>query len=255
PAVVPVAAPLPRAAPVGGDPARPKLLTTPLTQAWRDRLTGLAGSMAVTPVVAGLCTAPWALFTNDEPWSLLGRVFVLATALSWAVLAVARPPRGDSPNTWGRRLHLLLAGLAVGALAFWLDGWAVPRGGTPADSGRDLVVAGWGRVSPATFATLMKFLFYFGLTTAAVRWWKMTDPRRKERFRFFPVAVVGFWAGAFLFLWPWESGGAAAGVAPAVIAAVCVQVAAPWAGPPAVTRPVARVVGAVGRSFRRRQRV
>jgi hypothetical protein len=257
PAVVPAAAPLPRAVPVGTDPARPILLTTPLTQAYRDRLTGLAGSVAAAPVVAALCTAPWALFATSEPWSLLGRVFVLATALSWAVLVVARPPRGEAPTGWGRRLHLLLAGLAVGAVAFWLDGWAVPRGATGADTGRELVVAGWGRVSPETFSTLMRFLFYFGLTTAATRWWKMADPGRKERFRFFPVVVAGFWAGAFLFLWPWESSPAAVGVAPVVIAAVCVQVASPWAGPPArsMARPVARVVGAAGRSVRRRERV
>lgn len=256
PVVAPPGAVRPRAVPVGGDPGRPILLTTPLPQAWRDRLTGLAGAWATAPLVAALCTAPWALFAADEPWSLLGRVFILATAASWAVLAVARPP-GEGYSGWGRRFQLLLAGLGVGALAFWLDGWAVPKGGTGADTGRELVIGGWGRVSPEAFATLMKYLFYFGLSLAAVRWWRMTDPRRKERFRFFPVAVAGFWAGAFLFLWPWESDPAAVGVGPLVIAAVCVQVAGPWAGPPlrVTARPIARAVGAVGRSVRRRDRV
>ena len=54
------------------------------------------------------------------------------------------------------------------------------------------------------------------------------------------VVVAGFWGGSMLFLWPWESASAALGVAPLVIAAVCVQVVSPWASTrsaPVQTRP------------------
>ncbi|MDB5313774.1 MAG: prkC 40 [Gemmataceae bacterium] len=242
--------PPPRGVPVGAPAvipaARSRYAAGPIPQGFRGRLTELAGSFALVPVVAALCTAPWALAGSAEAWSLLGRVFMLSTALSWAVLVVGRPPSPDQKSSWGRRFHLLLVGLGVGGLAFWLDGWALPRGGTPADTSHDLVLGSWGRVSPETFSTAMRYLFYFGLTVAACRWWAMADRARKERFRFLPILGAGLWAGGLLFLWPWEAASPALGVAPVVIAAVCVQVASRWV--PAVAaapvRPIARVVSA-----------
>jgi len=232
--VVPVAVPL---AGVG----QRLLGSGPIPQNYRERLTQLAGSFAVVPVVAALCTAPFALLAAAEPWSLLGRMFLLATALSWGTLVVARPPRPDARSSWGRRSQMVLVGLALGALAFWLDGWAVPRGGTAADTNRDLVVGGWARVGPETLSTATRYLVYFGLTAGAVRWWRLADRRRRERFRFLPVVGAGLWAGGLLFLWPWEFASAALGVAPVVTAAVCVQVSSPWT-PAAAARTIPRGV-------------
>lgn len=244
----------PRAVPVGvaeGAPVRPKYASGPIPLGFRERLTQLARSFAVTPLVAAVCTAPWVLFSSAEPWSTLGRVFLLSTALSWVTLVVARPPRDNSRNTWSRRFQLLLVGLGVGALAFWLDGWVVPRGGTAADTSRDLVIGKWARVSPETFSTAMRYLFYFGLATAASPWWSMTDRRRRERLRLLPIIGAGLWSGVFLFLWPWEAASAALGVAPIVIAAVCVQVASPWV-PPAPGVPRATVIRGAPRRARQR---
>jgi hypothetical protein len=245
----PAPIPRPRAVPVGLAASLPspgaKYASGPIPRGFRERLTQLAGSFVVIPIVAALCTAPWALFGSVESWSLLGRLLLLSTAMSWAVLAVARPPRNGSANTWGRRFHLLLVGLAVGALAFWLDGWVVPRGGTATDTSRDLVVGNWARVQPETFSTMMRYLFYYGLAAAACPWWAMTDRKRRERFRFSRVVVAGFAGSMLLFLWPWESASAALGVAPIVIAAVCVQVASPWSQPVlTAARVVARPVNA-----------
>lgn len=219
----PVAVPVNRAEPE----ERPKFVSGPLPQVWRERLTELCGSFAVAPLIALLCTAPWAVFPSNAAWTVLGRVLLLSTALSWAVLVVARPPRRHDPNTWGRRFHLLLAGMAVGLLAFWLDGWAPGHGGS-LDS----------RFTPDTISTGIRYAFYFGLAAAAMRWWRLTDRQRRERFRLFPLFAAGFWGCAFLFLWPWESAVGGVGVAPLVIAAVAVQVASPWAGQPSpIGRP------------------
>jgi hypothetical protein len=243
PAASPAAAPrppLPVAVPVNrGSEERPKFVSGPLPQAWRERLSELCGSFAVAPVVALLCTVPWAVFPTNAAWTTLGRVFLLATALSWAVLLVARSPRRDDRNTWGRRFHLLLAGLGVGALGFWLDGWAPAHGGS-FDS----------RFTPDSIATGIRYAFYFGLAAAAMRWWKITDRQRRERFRLFPLFAAGFWGCALLFLWPWESAPGGVGVAPLVIAAVAVQVASPWAGP---VSPVGRL-GNLPRAARVRHR-
>jgi hypothetical protein len=243
------ALPLPRAVPVAAHAAapavrangggEPKYASGPIPRAFREKLTDLLGAAALAPAIAALCTAPWALFQSPVEWTLLGRVFLLSTALGWGALLIAMlaPPVRRDTNTWGRRLHMLLAGLAVGALAFWLDGWVVPRGGTAAETSRDIVVGTWARVSPDTFSVAMKYLFYFGVTAAVCRWWTLTDRRRKERFRFLPIISAGFWGAAFLFLWPWESASAALGIAPLVIATVAVQVASPWNPPPPAVKP------------------
>ena len=62
------------------------------------------------------------------------------------------------------------------------------------------------RVSPETFSTGVRYLFYFGLAMAACRWWIATDRKRKERVRVVPGhRGAAFWGTVFLFLWPWES--------------------------------------------------
>ncbi|MFO0802466.1 MAG: serine/threonine-protein kinase [Gemmataceae bacterium] len=237
-----------------GPPPRPATIPVPsryapgpIPQVARPRLTELAGSFAFAPLIAALCTAPWVFFTSNESWSLLGRVFLISTALTWGVLLVGRP-LANPKHTWSRRFHMLLVGLGVGFFAFWLDGWAVPKGGTANDSTKDLVIANYARLSPETFGIAMKYLFFFGLTTAAVRWWAMTDSRRKERFRLWPVVATGIWASVLTFLWPWGDAPAALAFAPLVIAAVCVQVTSPWNPPVAsyASRPVARPVGRKG---------
>ncbi|MFM8271750.1 MAG: protein kinase domain-containing protein [Gemmata sp.] len=238
--------PLPRGRPVAPpgpadvprEAARPVAVPTrpappgPLTSAARDRLTELAAAFAQAPLVAAACTAPWAVFQVSVPWTVLGRVFLLATVLSWAMMVVGRLPRRSESNPWGRRAVQLAVGLCVGALAFWLDGWALPTG-TANASGRDIVLFTSHRVSQDTFATAMKYLVYFGTTAAIFRWWVATDRRRRERVRFAPIIAAAFWGGLLLFLWPWDSTPPMVGVSVLVIATVAAQVASPWAGPPA----------------------
>ena len=229
--------PLPRAKiiPVARPVAKPY---TPGT--FRERLTELAGGFALTPLVAAACTLPWALFQDGASWTLLGRVFVLSTVLTWALLLVGRLPRRDDKNPWSRRAVHLAVGLGVGVLACWLDGWSMPTGTANATT-RDLVFVTGHRVGPDTFTAGIKYLFYFGLATAACRWWVATDRKRKERVRLFPVVAAGFWGTVFMFLWPWgETSPAMVGIATLVIAAVAVQAASPWAVPlpPAPPLPV-----------------
>ena len=241
---IPVAdlAPIPRAIPVAAanGAANPKYASGPITRAFREKLTDFLGAAAIAPVVAALCTAPWAVFQSPIQWALLGRVFLLSTALGWGALLVSRPPTPGEKSSWGRRLNMLFVGLAVGALAFWLDGWAVPGGLSHPETSRDLVIGSWARISPETLSVAMRYLFYFGVTAAACKWWAMTDRRRKERFRFLPVVGAGFWGGVLMFLWPWEVASPALGIAPLVIAAVAAQVASPWTPPPPQARPVYR---------------
>jgi hypothetical protein len=223
PAARPAEPPRPAARPQAVPVAEPKYKSGPLPQAFRERLSDLAGAFPVVPVVAGLCTLPWALFPSAAQWTNLGRVFVLATVISWAALVVARPLK-PGHTTWGRRLQMLFAGMGVGLLAFWLDGRGVVWDGPP-----DLAAGTFPALDgPASATVLVRYLFYFGLTAAACRWWRLTDRLRRERVRMFPVVAAGFWGCCLLFLWPWEAAPGSLGVAPLVVAAVAVQVASPW---------------------------
>lgn len=204
--------------------------SSPGPQTTRERLMDLAAAFALIPVITAACTAPWAVFQSQVPWTLLGRVFLLSTVLAWAVMLIGRLPKRSESNPWGRRAIQLCVGLALGVLAFWLDGWALPSNHANARS-QDLVLITNHRLTPETFSTVVRYLFYFGLTVALCRWWKMTDRRRKERVRFFPLLAAGFWGTVFLFLWPSESAPMLLGVSVLVIASVAAQAASPWAGP------------------------
>jgi hypothetical protein len=207
--------------------------------AFRERLTELASGFALAPVICLACTAPWALLNTSTPWAVLAQVFLLSTALTWALILVGRLRRRPEKNPWARRSLHLAIGMGVGFLAFWLDGWAVPRGTADATS-NDLVFFSGHRIGPETFGTGMRYLFYFGLSVAACRWWIVSDRRRKERVRLFPTIAAAFWAGVFLFLWPFDSTPVIVGIAPLVIAAIAVQAASPWTPPPPPA-PVVRV--------------
>ncbi len=202
----------------------------PRVETFRGRLAELVGGLAVAPVVCAACTAPWALLQSANSWSLLGRIFLLATAATWLVVLLGRFPGRSDRNTWGRRALQLIGGAGLGVLAFWLDGWALPTG-TGTASSRDLVLWTGHRLTPEAFSIGVRYVFYFALAMAAARWWVATDRDRRERVRVFPVAAATFWATVFLFLWPWESSAAVAGVAPLVIAAIAAQVVGPWRVP------------------------
>ena len=233
-AVLPIATPvaLPRAK-VRSTP--PPLSPAPAPQAMRDRITELAGGFVLVPVVTAACTIPWAVFPSSVQWSALARVFLLSTVLAWVVMLIGRLPKRSESNPWGRRALQLGVGLALGVLAFWLEGWALPTGPTNATS-RDIVVFTNHRISPTTFSTAVRYLFYFGLAVALCQWWKITDRKRRERVRFTPLVAVAFWGTVCLFLWPADSAQLWLGVSVLVIAAVAVQAASPWAGPPVRSR-------------------
>lgn len=223
PVAIPVALPRrPRYAP----PPPPPL---PAPQTMRDRLTDLTAGLALAPLVAAVCTAPWAVFQTGAPWTLLGRVFLLSTALAWALVLIGRLGKRKPNNAWARRGVQLAAGLGVGLLAFWLDGWALATGTANATS-RDLVVFNH-RITPAAFSIGLQYLLYFGLAVGIPRWWKATDRKRRSRVRFVPLIAAAFWGSVFLFLWPHESNPVMLGVSVLVIAAVAAQVASPWVGP------------------------
>lgn len=200
-----------------------------------DPAVELLGGLYLAPIVCAACTLPWALLQSDAPWWLLGRIFLTATVFSWGVLVAGLLPARDEAHRLALRVVHFLIGAAVGLFVFWLDGWGLPSDPSTATA-RDLVLWTGHRLTPEALSAGIRYLAYFGLVAAVVRWWQLTDRRRRERIRLAPVIGACAWAAVFLLLWPWESAHVLLGLAPVGIAAVSVQVVAPWTSPPSCGR-------------------
>ncbi len=232
---LPKAAPIPprfRASPIPAAPrsADPMPVARPVpSPTFRDRLTGKLGALLAAPVVAALGLVPYGLLTNPADWTGMMKLFLVSTALTWAVLLGSGQAAFRSPDGWARRLRLGALGLVIGALAFWLDGWTMPRSaGAQAVTSADAYLFGTVTMPADAFSTGIRYLLYFGGVMAAGRWWRSAARDRKERFSLFPLLAAGFWSAALLFLWPWEAGSPAAGIVPLVLATVAVQAVSPW---------------------------
>lgn len=223
PSALPVAQPLPVATPVPGVSQSSK----------RDRLVDLCGSLVRAPLYTVLGIVPYAVVTSTVDVSRLGDLFLLSVALSWAVLIGAAGSDARTSDSWGRRFRLGGLGLLVGALAFWLDGWHLPRPASPMAGSGERYVFGLLQMDTETASAAWHYLLYFGGVLTAGRWWLMAAKDRKDRLGLFPLIAMGFWGGLLIFLWPWVAGTpVAGGIVPLVIAAFAVQLASPWVEPP-----------------------
>jgi hypothetical protein len=200
--------------------------------------------------VAGLFSIVWMALGRSADFTEIGACFFLTVTSSWLVLGAAKlwPIRND--DSWTRRTCMMVLGLFVGILALWLDGrqWSTliarnnpgelqaddeavaDRAGGPSKSSKHPVfrsVLPFRQSIPAAAG----YLSYFGLAFFALRWWRMADPKRPQRFSLFPVLAAGFWAYVLLFLlWPWPQ--APSGVIALVMTSAIVQIVSPWEEPP-----------------------
>ena len=219
-----------QSAPVPAVPKPPLHMARPVQPpTFRDRLTGLLGALLAAPVIAALGLVPYGLLSNPSDWTGLMKLFLVTTALTWAVLLGSGRATSRSSDGWARRVRLGVLGLMIGTLAFWLDGWTMPRSsGDHAATGAEMYLFGTMTMNSDTFSTGVRYMLYFGGVLAAGRWWRSAARDRKERFSLFPLLAAGFWSGALLFLWPWEASSPAAGILPIVFSICAVQAVSPW---------------------------
>jgi hypothetical protein len=211
------------------DPQAPVLTALPAFTI-RDKVGELSGSMALTAVFAGLSTALFAALGRRSEFSEIGSLFFLTVATCWAILIPAKfwtIRRGDS---WARRIFMMLLGAGVGMAALWLDGRIgppVPGGVAVAQAGNVPAVAG---VLPSAdgLPSAAAYLCYFALAFFALRWWKMTDRRRSQRFSFGPLLAAAFWSLVLWLVWhdAWR------GPLVLITSAAIVQLVSPWEAPP-----------------------
>jgi hypothetical protein len=197
----------------------------------RGQVGELCGSMALAAIFAGMATMLWSASGSLKELSDIGSAFYLTVATCWAVLVPAKfwaTARGDG---WTRRIVMMGLGTLVGLTALWLDGRQIPFLDPPAVL-ETPSVASSGSLSLANgFVEASTYVSYFALAFFAVRWWKMADRRRSQRFSFGPILAAGFWSLVLLALWqqPWR------GALVLTTAAAIIQLVSPWEPPPSPT--------------------
>jgi hypothetical protein len=208
----------------------------------RARVAELCGSLVMAVLFAGLFCILWAAVLRTNDLTTIGSYFYLTVACSWAVLVPAKLWARRVDDSMGRRVVMMCLGLVIGLEALWLHGHELPvllsssaqaaAPAAPATGGMDRWVA---RVLPARpeFPVAACYLSYFGLAFFALRWWKLTERRRPQRFSLFAVLAAGFWALVLYFLWPEQN--VTEGVMTLVMAAVIVQLVSPWEPAPPPT--------------------
>jgi len=86
-------------------------------------------------------------------------------------------------------------------------------------------------IAPSAVKNEASYISYFGLAFFALRWWRMADRRRPQRFSFAPVLAAAFWGLVLLLvaddrqLWYY-------GVGVLMISSAVVQLVSPWEPPP-----------------------
>jgi hypothetical protein len=203
-----------------GMAALPPILEAVPEMTLRGQIAELSGSMALAAIVAALLGVLYAALERQPDWGQLGSLYFLTVGACWAVMIPSKFWTAKVSDSLTRRGVLLGLGLLLGAGSLWLNGW------TPQNSFVSTDPARLSRPPVDPLAVAAQYLSYFGLGLAAVRWWRLTERTRSDRFSCFPVLAVGIWALLLMMFWP--KGQPAHGAIALVTAAVIVQWVSPW---------------------------
>jgi eukaryotic-like serine/threonine-protein kinase len=225
--------------PVGGPPAvrpaPPAGMIPEVTAAiptTRGFVGELSGSLALVSVLGLLTTVFWSAIQQPEDWRWIGTTYFLTIAASWSILIPTKfwiSQRRE--ETWGRRMSLMGVGAMMGIFALWLDGWSFNFNSMRFSRSLDVSIGGTGQ---ELLGMAAKYITYFALVFGLVRWWKMTDRRRKWWFSVWPVLVVGFWSLLLMAMFDQQYGLNERCAAALTTAAALVQLVSPYDPPPVV---------------------
>jgi hypothetical protein len=173
---------------------------------WLD----ISQGMLLSVLYALLLTLGWGLLFHMTEWQPLMRVFFMSVAASWAVLIPGRLFASSWEERWKKRLIMASLGLVLGVLYLWLQGYSLPW---VEDLGNALQAAPRAEeprrhpffralYAANTMPAAASYLGYFGLMFLILKWWKIADPRREQRFHLFPAFAAAFWAYMLFFLLP-----------------------------------------------------
>jgi hypothetical protein len=199
----------------------------------RGQVGELCGAMVLTVLFALVAFTIWAAVGSVTDLTEIGEGFFLTVATCWAVLVPAKVWNGHKGDSGFRRAVMMVLGTLIGLTAFWLDGGRLTLGGadgswsSPASDSSPFSLFG----NRPGIPMMAGYLSYFGLAFFALRWWKLADRQRSQRFTFAPILAAGFWAFVLLVLWPhWPP--RYLGPLTLLLAAGIVQLVSPWDQPP-----------------------
>jgi len=174
----------------------------PKAKTLREFATDLTGSWLLLFVAAALVVR-LLLLLEGSSLRLEQYVWTATTAFAaTALLALVEKWPGVAELGRGRRRTLhALAGLATGAVAWWLADFL--RLTLPSDTGLIGVgIGSWPECYVDGKPTWLAFAGYFGLTFFVVDWRGMTNVGRRQPWRLSDTAVAVFWGGAVQLLFP-----------------------------------------------------
>jgi hypothetical protein len=243
PPIAPIAQPAPRAGPAPAPPPLPvdlprrsqrlaqgrreRMSPALAHKTPRERLTELLGSLLVAAGVAVAVAVVMSLLLRQrfqpEQFAWLA---IVGTVGSWCVLIPSKFWEGTPGEPLVRRFVLLLAGLAMGLVAFLVDQsllvnltWTAHPDLPPVDGYRLTLIGADGN------PLLKGYLVYFGFLLPVLRWWRQADPLRSTRLSLWSVACCSLWAMVLGSVWPFPL---AWGVMAAATTSIAVQLASPW---------------------------
>ncbi len=225
----PVADPKPavaarKLAPRYGRPMLPKKGRT-------QRFTELVGSLILSGIVSAVAAFALMLmrrrpFAMDEYlWLAL-----VSGAGAWAILVPSKWWEGSRGDAILRRFVLLFVGLGVGLVAYVTAQSFFVNLPHEMQTGS---VASLREMSPFYYSMDAQprwpaFATYFGLLFVALRWWKVSDPLRRNRLDVWATLTSVFWAWLLSLFWhfpqPW-------GLMAAATISIAVQIGSPWIDP------------------------
>ncbi|HVS36780.1 MAG TPA: serine/threonine-protein kinase [Gemmataceae bacterium] len=194
----------------------------------RDKIGELMRALPLTVLFAAVATVLWKALDYKADLNSLGTVFFLIVAVSWAVLIPSKFWADRRGESWTRRFVLMLVGGLIGFGALWLDGWS-PGQAAPLKLAPDAPTSVVSSIAPTGVINEASYISYFGLAFFALRWWRMADRRRFQRFSFFPVLAAAFWGLVLLLVGGFQMW---YGAGVLMISAAVVQLVSPWEPPP-----------------------
>jgi hypothetical protein len=214
----------------------PPTLALPASK--RTKVGELCSSMVLAALFAALGCTIWMAVMRESKLTDIGAGFFITVASCWAVLVPAKFWNEKEGDSVLRRVVMMILGLGIGLQALWLEYGRASVAPTsslwkmegpvklPASS-----LGGWQGIPIAA-----SYLSYFGLAFFAMRWWKLADPRRQQRFSFGPILAAGFWAIVLLIVWQQHSQQSQLiPPMPLLLTAAIVQLVSPWSQPPPPT--------------------
>jgi len=199
----------------------------------RDKFSELVGSLLGAATVSavlsfvGLLIGEQPIDGSVQTWSVYAWLVATTTAGAWIVLTLSKFWEASAGDEMRRRFTMLVAGLALGGIAFALHQF-LGMGSLSAPSPLLVSKALLFPSSGTSAAQLPTYLLYFGALFVLLRWWKQADPLRGSRLSLWDTAVCVLFAYLGTEIWqsfhPW-------GLLAAGTTSLAVQLAAPWVPP------------------------